>query len=189
MTDKCLSHLHGNLRHRAWPCQQHATIVRGSGRSHTCCHYPVPRHSKNFSYHVCLIWHSDQREQQKNIYLRKSSLSQNGLLWDVTLLSSIFRIIAAWLHHVALPEQTASDAIHLLWVSVFKQRIPGRQALQSFVQTVWSVVSVSCGERNIWSVCFWIAITFSLCVALEAQPVITIGLLPGQRWAHRYWDT
>lgn len=71
---------------------------------------------------------------------------------------------------------------HLMASISFKQCVPGRQALQSFVQALWSVVSVCCGERNIWSVCFWV--TFSLCIALQAQPVIPISLLPGQRQTH-----
>lgn len=60
--------------------------------------------------------------------------------------------------------------------------VPGRQALQGFVQALWSVVSVCCGERNIWSVRFWVA--FALRIALQAQPVIAVSLLPGQRRTH-----
>lgn len=65
-----------------------------------------------------------------------------------------------------------------MWVSAFEDCLPGRQPLQSFVEAFWSVVCVCCGERIIWSVCFGVAITFSLCVTCQPQPVIAISLLP-----------
>lgn len=55
---------------------------------------------------------------------------------------------------------------------------PGRQALQGFVQAFGSVIGVCCGERNIWSVAFRVAVTFSVYFGLQAQPVIAVSLLP-----------
>lgn len=137
MTDNCLSHLHGDLRH--WSRGLVGLILVAT------------RQSKNFLYHVCLSWHSHQREQQKNIYLRKSLLSQNGPLWDVTLLSSIFWIITAWLHHTTSRmhfqnKQHLMPSISCEYLCLSSAYLGGRPARALFRQC--GVLSVSAVDRG-----------------------------------------